>query len=130
MAPASTDPNRLPALAAALHDFVLRAKSSLDEEIRSYPTPIPRCDAQFNYAYEQRARLAAVLQRIDAAADADCDADLLLRAMAEFSALAATGETGEERALRTHIADALARAGARIVASPDRSAVDVTAGGH
>ncbi len=33
-------------------------RSRLAEEIRSYPTPIPRCDAQFNHLYEQLGRLA------------------------------------------------------------------------
>lgn len=37
----------------------------LAEEIRSYPTPIPRCDAQFNHLYEQQARLARDLDRIE-----------------------------------------------------------------
>ena len=129
MEPAAADPNPLRALAAPLRDFVRRAKASLDDEIRSYPTPIPRCDAQFNYAYEQRARLAALSQRIDAAIN-DAAANELLRAMAEFSALPPIGESSEEHALRARIADALARAGVQIVASPERSALDLTAGGH
>jgi hypothetical protein len=129
MEPAAADPNPLRALAAPLRDFVRRAKASLDDEIRSYPTPIPRCDAQFNYAYEQRARLAALSQRIDAAIDDD-GATELLRAMAEFSALPPIGESSEEHALRARIADALAHAGVQIVAGPERSAIDLMAGGH
>jgi hypothetical protein len=35
------------------------------QEIRDYPTPIPRCDAQFNHLLEQRDSLARVLQRVD-----------------------------------------------------------------
>src|SRR5438093_208866 len=38
-----------------------RGKRVIGEEIRSYPTPIPRCDAQFNHLYEQQARLAREL---------------------------------------------------------------------
>ncbi len=123
------DPKRLRALAASLRDFVLRAKSSLDEEIRSYPTPIPRCDAQFNYAYEQRARLAALLQRIERVTSSDAGASELLPALAEFSSLP-VGESSEEHALRSGIAEALARAGMRVAASPAQSAADVTAAGH
>ena len=119
MIPASPETNRLHALIGSLRDFVLRARRSLDDEIRSYPTPIPRCDAQFNHAYEQRARLAALLQRM-AAADDD-GAKALLRAMAEFSALPSLGESDEERSLRARVADALAGAGIEIVASPERS---------
>ena len=44
-------------------------KHQLNEEIRSYPTPIPHCDAQFNYLYEQRTRLVQELQRVDALAE-------------------------------------------------------------
>jgi hypothetical protein len=47
----------------------VRARVSLDEEIRTYPTPIPRCDAQFNFVYEQRARLSQWLNQLDAALD-------------------------------------------------------------
>jgi len=130
VSPISTDPDRLRALVAAVRDFVLRAKRSLDDEIRSYPTPIPRCDAQFNHAYEQRARLAALLQRIDEATSDAADATEPLRAMAELSTLPAIGETREEEALRARIADALAGVGPQIVASRDRSKVDVTAGGR
>jgi hypothetical protein len=117
MVPASAETNRLHALLASLRDFVLRTKRSLDDDIRSYPTPIPRCDAQFNHAYEQRASLAALLQRIDAAAADNVRANALLRAMAEFSALPPIGESDEERILRARIADALAGAGVAIVAS-------------
>ncbi|HXN16010.1 MAG TPA: hypothetical protein VN878_06510 [Usitatibacter sp.] len=38
----------------------------LDDEIRHYPTPIPRCDAQFNALYEQRAQISRELQRLEA----------------------------------------------------------------
>ena len=41
-------------------------RRALAAEIRNYPTPIPRCDAQFNHLYEQQARLARDLDRIGA----------------------------------------------------------------
>ena len=65
--PASSADPELHSLIVALRVFVLQTKTALDEEIRSYPTPIPRCDAQFNAAYEQRSRLAAVIPQFDAA---------------------------------------------------------------
>jgi len=34
------------------------AKLSVDREIGSYPSPIPACDAQFNYLLEQRANFS------------------------------------------------------------------------
>src|SRR5262249_16095307 len=124
----SFDSDRLRALAAALRDFAMRAKGSLDEEIRSYPTPIPRSDAQFNHAYAQRPMLAALLQRIPA--EANCDQSAMLNAMADFAASPPISESAEECALRARIADALARAGVPIVASAERSTVDLSAGGH
>ena len=43
-------------------------RKRLAEEVRSYPTPIPRCDAQFNHLYEQQGRLARDLDRFRAEA--------------------------------------------------------------
>ena len=36
-------------------------------EIRTYPTPIPGCDAQFNHLLERRTALNEALARLDAA---------------------------------------------------------------
>jgi hypothetical protein len=49
-----------------VRSHLLEMKHRLDEEIRHYPTPIPRCDAQFSHLFEQRARLNGTLERIDA----------------------------------------------------------------
>ena len=38
-------------------------KRRLDEEIRDYPTPIPRCDAQFNALFERR---DAIIRELEA----------------------------------------------------------------
>ena len=40
-------------------------KIRLNAEIRSYPGPIPACDAQFNHLLEKRTRLAAALVLVD-----------------------------------------------------------------
>jgi len=45
-----------------------REKDRVLDEIRAYPTPIPRCDAQFNHLIEKRERLFQDLARLDAAA--------------------------------------------------------------
>jgi len=42
-------------------------KRRLDAEIREYPTPIPRCDAQFNHLFERRAEIVRELERLDSA---------------------------------------------------------------
>jgi hypothetical protein len=39
-------------------------KRRLDEEIRNYPTPIPRCDAQFNHLFEERERILRELAEL------------------------------------------------------------------
>ena len=55
---------------AATHELVrarLEAeKRRLDDEIRNYPTPIPRCDAQFNHLYERRQQVTQELERLEA----------------------------------------------------------------
>jgi len=49
---------------------LLEERDRVHREIRDYPTPIPRCDAQFNHLLEQRDSLARELQRFDASAAA------------------------------------------------------------
>jgi hypothetical protein len=39
-------------------------KRRLDEEIRAYPTPIPRCDAQFNALFDRRGEIVRELERL------------------------------------------------------------------
>ena len=50
------------ASAAALRETLAR----LDTEIRAYPTPIPRCDAQFNHLMEERGRIRRLLEELTA----------------------------------------------------------------
>ena len=40
-------------------------KRRLDAEIREYPTPIPRCDAQFNHLFDRRAEIVRELERLE-----------------------------------------------------------------
>lgn len=63
---------------AALEDEQRR----INEEIRGYPPPIPRCDAQFNGLLEERAALAQALYDLDAIAR---DGDLTRDRLAEFA---------------------------------------------
>jgi vacuolar-type H+-ATPase subunit I/STV1 len=41
-----------------------QALARLDAEIRAYPTPIPRCDAQFNHLLEERDRIRRLLEEV------------------------------------------------------------------
>ena len=106
--PASSADPELHSLIVALRVFVLQTKTALDEEIRSYPTPIPRCDAQFNAAYEQRSRLAALIPQFDAAVKGG-DAERL-SVLAEFAAMPSLGDGVDERNLRESVAAELSRA--------------------
>ena len=56
-------------------------RERLAEEIRSYPTPIPRCDAQFNHLYEQLGRLARDLDAIEGAKSERIAAEAFLASM-------------------------------------------------
>ena len=54
--------------AAMTREALEAEKRRLDAEIRQYPTPIPRCDAQFNHLFERRARIVEELARLAATA--------------------------------------------------------------
>ena len=40
-------------------------RGRIQQEIRSYPTPIAGCDQQFNALLEERSQIAAELRRLD-----------------------------------------------------------------
>ena len=44
-------------------------KESVEAEIRSYPPPIPACDAQYNHLLELRRLLPQELRRLERAAE-------------------------------------------------------------
>ena len=52
------------ALRRRLHSLI----REVGEEIRTYPAPIPACDAQFNHLLELRRLLPQELERLEAAA--------------------------------------------------------------
>ena len=105
--PASADVIRLRALWTELRDWLVAAKHMADDEIRAYPTPIPRCDAQFNYLYEQRAHLAQWLSRASVVVEGSSSRELVT-VLAEFVAspplTAGTEELRLRERLRTQLA--------------------------
>lgn len=108
--PPSAYPTHHRTLAVALRDFLVRTKHAVDAEIGTYPTPIPRCDAQFNHLYEQRSRIARALERLNRVLD-DADArDNLGAALGEFAAMPSLAKSPEERELRERIRIAIADA--------------------
>ena len=65
------DVELLKSMCRAIEAHLRSARERLNEEIRNYPTPIPRCDAQFNHLYERRSRISADLDRIAALCGGD-----------------------------------------------------------
>ena len=90
---------------------LLRGKHLIDEEIRSYPTPIPRCDAQFNHLYEQQARLARELDRIGALSEKGMGCGDYVRMIEAFIASAPYTEDGAEQELRSRLGAELSAIG-------------------
>ena len=46
--------------------YLLAERDRVNEQIGTYPPPIPACDAQFNYLLDERNRIANELKQIDA----------------------------------------------------------------
>jgi hypothetical protein len=47
-----------------IRDHLENERQRIYEEIKNYPTPIPACDAQFNYLLEERQRIPQELDRL------------------------------------------------------------------
>ncbi len=97
----------LRSLCLELADYLQGAKLAVEEEIRRYPTPIPRCDAQFNYLYEQRSRLSQQLESTNRALEAGAPSGELIAVLAAFSGSDCGASTPEERALRARLKEAI-----------------------
>ena len=101
----------LQAACLALREYLERAKRSVDEEIASYPKPIPRCDAQFNYLYEQRTRLSRALERATSGLADDGSMDGLVGSIMSFVESAPYSDEAEERDLKARLRADLLRLG-------------------
>jgi len=42
-----------------------KVKIRVNKEIGNYPSPIPACDAQFNYLLEERSKITRALKQVD-----------------------------------------------------------------
>ena len=83
-------------------EHLQNVKRRLDEEIRRYPTPIPRCDAQFNHLFEERSRVNLALERIETSTSGD-----RIELLAEFLRSPAYLDDAAEAELRARIATEL-----------------------
>lgn len=61
-------------------------RARVQDEITTYPAPIPACDAHFNHLLEERARIGDELGRADAAAKAGGASAHALKRIDEFLA--------------------------------------------
>ena len=90
-------------LASKWNEIVLHLEDrrrALAAEIRDYPTPIPRCDAQFNHLYEQQARLARDLDQIGALTGNNAKRGDIIESIRRFIASAPYTDDGGEREFR------------------------------
>jgi hypothetical protein len=99
----------LTSLCLELRDYLQRTKRVTEEEIRSYPTPIPRCDAQFNFLYEHRARLSQQLEHANRVLEANASVDQLADVIAAFVASTCNASSVEEQALRARLSEAITK---------------------
>jgi hypothetical protein len=118
----SENVERVVSICVELRDYLDRAKRQADEEIRTYPTPIPRCDAQFNYLYEQRSRLSQFLERVNAALAHDDGIGELANTLADFVTRPPFTDSVMELQLRERLSAELARPNPAFDADPDRRA--------
>ena len=105
----STDLDRFRSLGREVERMLSGVRRSLDEEIRTYPTPIPRCDAQFNHVYEQRVRLTLTLERVNSALAHGDAAEGLAGALSEFATAPAFSDRADEQDLKARVGAALKR---------------------
>ena len=92
-----------------VRDHLQHIRRSLSEEIRGYPTPIPRCDAQFNHLLEQRSRLSRALERIESPASAMLSRAECVGLLQEFADSPGYIEDPGEEEIRERIGAELSR---------------------
>ena len=101
--PSTVATDNVERLSREIQRWLTAVRASLAAEIRSYPTPIPRCDAQFNHLVEQRDRLSRLLNELDAVLDRGDDGAELRRFLEQLPDVPPFGDSIEERSLRDHI---------------------------
>ena len=111
-ATSSRDPEltaHLESLCGEVQYFLESAKKSINDEIDVYPKPIPRCDAQFNFLYEQRARLVSILAKLDEVSVLRGTPGELVERLAQFAASIPVSDDPRERTLRERIGHELSK---------------------
>ena len=99
----SDDLDLLVELLWEIRNALFRAKIQVDREIRNYPTPITRCDAQFNHLHDQQRRLARELDLIGDDEVSPRGRGSYLEAIERFIASAPCTDHPAERELRSSV---------------------------
>jgi hypothetical protein len=95
-----TDSISMRSAGAELAAGLAAIKAEIDAEIGAYPTPIPRCDAQFNRLYEQRTELAGTIAALNDALADDTTAGNVKAAIGGFVARPPYTSAADEARLR------------------------------
>ena len=105
----NSDIGALDELLREVCDHLRRLQRSLNEEIRGYPTPIPRCDAQFNHLVEERGRLYRTLERIEASTGPTRSRANCVDLLREFAASPRYIDDAAEEEIRARVKAGLSR---------------------
>ena len=102
-----TELESLRSLCAELRDYLEGRIGLLNEEIRTYPRPIARCDEQLAKLLDQRTRLREPLQRMIEFAERDPSGGECRAVIEAFMELPASSDDEAGEKLRAHLAAAL-----------------------
>ena len=69
-----------------IREHLERTKQRIQNEIRRYPSPIPACDAHFNYLLEQRERIGEAINRTRGAASDNASSGCSVKTIEEIVA--------------------------------------------
>ena len=83
---ASADPTTYPDICQRIETYLWQERERIYAEIHDYPSPIPACDAQFNYLIEKRAVVGQELGKVRALAGVAQSADQKNRLLREYVA--------------------------------------------
>jgi len=111
MAMRGGSPDEIRAIAGELLALLEREHRVVDGEIAQYPKPIPRCDAQFNFLYDQRSALSEPIAWLREALRGH-DNEEIVRACTRVASRVPCTQAEHESAVRARLRDALASADA------------------
>jgi hypothetical protein len=97
----------LRSLCGELREYLEGRIGLLNEEIRTYPRPIARCDEQLAKLLDQRTRLREPLQRMIEFADRDLSGAECRAAIDAFMNLPAASDDEDGEKIRSHLKAAL-----------------------